>query len=134
MSLYSVDQCNFFHPMPSSSSTACKGTVDFSSVLPVNKKQKTSSAGIESANKKKKISVPSTPVVKAVKTVDPAIIEQRRDAVQSRVLKLESKLAKDRALLAKYSMPVNPAVGEEPEKDSGEEEEQGAEPNGVGDE
>ena len=116
--------------MPSSSSTACQETTDIGAVsVPANKKHKTS--GIESAAKKKNASVPSAPVVKAVKTVDPAIIEQRRDAVQSRVLKLESKLAKDRALLAKYSLP---AVGGELEKDSGEEEEQGAEPNGVGDE
>ena len=47
--------------------------------------------------------------VKAVKAVDPAIILQRRDAVQQRVLKLESKLAKDRALLAKYSLPYPPS-------------------------
>lgn len=118
--------------MPSSSSAACKETTDNGALIPANKKHKTSSAGIESVNKRKAVSVPSAPVVKAVKTIDPAIIEHRRDAVQSRVLKLESKLAKDRALLAKYSLPAYPATGE---KDSGEEEEeQGAEPNGVGDE
>jgi hypothetical protein len=111
--------------MPSSSS--CQEPTDIGAVCtPANKKHKTS--GIQSATKKKNVSIPSASVVKAVKTVDPAIIEQRRDAVQSRVLKLESKLAKDRALLAKYSLPAYPAVGEELEKDSGEEE--GAEPNG----
>jgi hypothetical protein len=62
---------------------------------PAIKKQKTTAGGSENQKKKK------TPSVKAV---DPAIIEQRRDAVQSRVLRLESKLAKDRALLAKYSV------------------------------
>ena len=64
----------------------------------------------------------SAGAVKAVKAVDPAIILQRRDAVQQRVLKLESKLAKDRALLAKYSVPYlpsGPAAGT-----SGEEEEE----------
>jgi hypothetical protein len=58
------------------------------------KKQKTASASSSSSG-----------AVKAVKAVDPAIILQRRDAVQQRVLKLESKLAKDRALLAKYTVP-----------------------------
>jgi hypothetical protein len=108
-------------------STVCQENTELDTVIPVNKKQKTS--GCDSAGKKKKTT--AAPVVKAV---DPAIIEQRREAVQSRVLKLESKLVKDRALLAKYSVPVYVPTGE-PEKDSGEEEEeQGAEPNGVGDE
>ncbi len=59
------------------------------------KKQKTASSSSSSG------------AVKAVKAVDPAIILQRRDAVQQRVLKLESKLAKDRALLAKYTVPYS---------------------------
>jgi hypothetical protein len=52
--------------------------------------------------------------VKAVKKVDPAIIIQRREAVQKRVLRLESKLAKDRELLAKYTVsgPSAPSADE----------------------
>jgi hypothetical protein len=71
------------------------------------KKQKTGSAGA------------SGTAVKTVKAVDPAIILQRRDAVQQRVLKLEGKLAKDRALLAKYSIPypTNTASGDEESED-----------------
>ena len=61
------------------------------------------------AAKKQKTAASGTAAVKAVKAVDPAIILQRRDAVQQRVLKLESKLAKDRALLAKYSLPYPPS-------------------------
>ena len=104
---------------------ACQETAEFST--PAAKKHKTASA--ECAGKKKKT---IDAVIKTVKTVDPVVIEQRREAVQSRVLKLESKLAKDRALLARYSVSVNPAPGHE--KDSGEDEEQGSEPGGVGDE
>ena len=55
---------------------------------PVTKKQKTSGTSI-----------------KSVKTVDPAVITQRSDAVIKRILVLESKLLKDRALLAKYIVP-----------------------------
>jgi hypothetical protein len=62
---------------------------------PVSKKHKSKEEDSEGGKKK-------TQGVKSVKAVDPAIVEQRRDAVQSRVLRLESKLAKDRALLAKY--------------------------------
>ena len=61
------------------------------------------SASPARATKKQKTSGPSA--AKAVKAVDPAVILQRRDTVQQRVLKLESKLAKDRALLAKYTVP-----------------------------
>jgi hypothetical protein len=64
---------------------------------PVSKKHKSKEEDSEGGKKK-------TQGVKSVKAVDPAIVEQRRDAVQSRVLRLESKLAKDRALLAKYSV------------------------------
>ena len=48
----------------------------------------------------------TTTAVKSVKAVDPAIIQQRREVVHKRVLRLESKLAKDRALLAKYTVPA----------------------------
>ena len=67
-------------------------TCDNSSTTPVCKKQKTGS--------------------KPVKTVDVAIISQRYDTVSQRVLKLESKLAKDRALLAKYSVQIHPTEEE----------------------
>lgn len=63
----------------------------------------TDTSSLRVAKKQKTAAVSSA--VKAVKAVDPAIILQRRDAVQQRVLKLESKLAKDRALLAKYTVP-----------------------------
>jgi len=108
-------------------------TLDTSSIAPAIKKQKTSTGENDSIKSKKKASPSASQPVKTVKSVDPAIIEQRREAVQARVLKLESKLAKDRALLAKYSVRDG-QVGEVVGKDSGEEEEQGAEPNGVGDE
>ncbi len=67
---------------------------------PVSKKQKTTAAAGKSKKQK-----PEAAPVKSIKQVDPAIIEQRRDAVYRRVLTLESKLVKDRALLAKYSAP-----------------------------
>jgi hypothetical protein len=70
------------------------------------------------ATKKQKTSAPSA--VKAVKAVDPAVILQRRDTVQQRVLKLESKLAKDRALLAKYTVPyIANGSDESEEKNAG---------------
>jgi hypothetical protein len=65
-----------------------------------------SSSSRPRANKKQKVGGAGTiaKAIKVVKTIDPAIINQRREAVQVRVLKLESKLAKDRALLAKYTV------------------------------
>ena len=48
----------------------------------------------------------TTTAVKSVKAVDPVIIQQRREIVHVRILRLESKLAKDRALLAKYTVPA----------------------------
>ena len=65
-----------------------------------SKKQKTGPDTLASKKKAK-----PADAVKSVKKVDPAVIEQRRDTVFQRVLKLESKLAKDRALLEKYSIP-----------------------------
>ena len=62
-------------------------------ITPVTKKQKTNGGG--------------SSTVKAVKTVDPAVIAQRRDAVIKRILVLRSKLVKDRALLAKYTVPCS---------------------------
>jgi hypothetical protein len=58
---------------------------------PVTKKQKTSGTS-----------------VKTVKAIDPAVIIQRRDVVNKRILALESKLAKDRLLLAKYTIDSEP--------------------------
>jgi hypothetical protein len=100
------------YPMPQSSfenSVLISSPLD---PLPANKKQRT---GGEGNNKKKK-----TQVVKTVKPVDPAVVEQRREAVQSRVLKMESRLAKDRLLLATYTTQICAVVGV---KDSEEEEE-----------
>lgn len=70
-----------------------------------NKKQKTKKASSSS----KPPAIKAT-AIKSVKTIDPAIINQRREAVHVRVLKLESKLNKDRALLAKYSAAVSAAL------------------------
>jgi outer membrane phospholipase A len=69
-----------------------------------SKKQKTTDTNSDKQPKKSKSA--DVGAIKSVKKVDPAIIEQRRDAVFQRVLKLESKLAKDRALLEKYSIPT----------------------------
>ena len=38
----------------------------------------------------------------AKKKVDPGIFKQRREAIEKRILKLEGKLNKDRALLVRY--------------------------------
>ncbi len=35
--------------------------------------------------------------------VDPSILKQRREAVEQRILKLEGRLNKDRALLVRYA-------------------------------
>ncbi len=67
----------------------------------VNKKQKKSSDVVDTTHK------PKTTQSKSVKSVDVTAIEQRRGVVQTRVLKLESKLAKDRALLAKYTSQLH---------------------------
>ncbi len=73
--------------MPADTITTASETNN-ESTAPAAKKQKTTTA------------------VKSVKAVDPAIIQQRREVVHKRVLRLESKLAKDRALLAKYTVPA----------------------------
>ena len=78
--------------------TATREEATLEEVAAPSKKQKTDTL----ASKKK---AKPADAVKSVKKVDPAVIEQRRDTVFQRVLKLESKLAKDRALLEKYSIP-----------------------------
>jgi hypothetical protein len=79
--------------MPSSAAeevtTAASNSSD--TTPPVTKKQKTSGTS-----------------VKTVKAIDPAVIIQRRDVVNKRILALESKLAKDRLLLAKYTIDSEP--------------------------
>ena len=40
---------------------------------------------------------------KKTKTADPAIIKQRRETVEKRIVRLEGKLSKDRALLLRYA-------------------------------
>jgi hypothetical protein len=36
--------------------------------------------------------------------IDPCVFKQRRDAIEKRILKLEGKLNKDRALLVRYTL------------------------------
>ncbi len=81
--------------MPSTADT-------FEEAAAPSKKQKTDTGSDKQPKKSKSA---DTSAIKSVKKVDPAVMEQRRDAVFQRVLKLESKLAKDRALLEKYSVP-----------------------------
>ena len=40
----------------------------------------------------------------AKKKVDPGIVKQRREAIEKRIVKLEGKLNKDRALLLRYTL------------------------------
>lgn len=40
---------------------------------------------------------------KSNKKVDPAVLKQRREAIEKRIEKLESKLNKDRLLLSQYA-------------------------------
>jgi hypothetical protein len=107
-------------------------TFDTDVTAPVNKKQKTAKQsgstpskqknGTLSTPTKQKNGTPSEKTIKAVKKIDPAVIEQRREAVQARVLKLESRLANDRALLAKYNVLDYGAQETEPGINSGEDE------------
>ena len=39
----------------------------------------------------------------ATKKIDPEILKQRREVIEKRILRLESKLNKDRALLVQYA-------------------------------
>jgi hypothetical protein len=89
--------------------TAATADATTTTTIPDAPEARDQEAAAPRATKKQKTGATSAGAVKAVKTVDPAIILQRRDAVQQRVLKLESKLAKDRALLAKYSVPYPPS-------------------------
>lgn len=102
----------------STTTTPSSTTIDNAAALPIDDttaEALPSSAG-PSNKKQKKTAASSKPpaakatAIKSVKTIDPAIINQRREAVHVRVLKLESKLAKDRALLAKYSAAVSAAL------------------------
>ena len=81
--------------MPSSAAaeevTTTASNYSDTTTSPVTKKQKTSGTS-----------------VKTVKAIDPAVIIQRRDVVNKRILALESKLAKDRLLLAKYTIDSEP--------------------------
>ena len=81
--------------MPSSAAaeevTTTASNYSDTTTSPVTKKQKTSGTS-----------------VKTVKAIDPAVIIQRRDVVNKRILALESKLAKDRLLLAKYTVESEP--------------------------
>ena len=81
---------------------------DVDSTQTSKKKQKTSDGGKSNNATNGGKSKPATAqqTVKSVKTIDVSVIEQRRDVVQTRVLKIESKLAKDRALLAKYTAQI----------------------------
>ena len=85
-------------------------TADISTLATTTTANETETA--QPALKKQKTAAATS--VKAVKKVDPAIIIQRREAVQKRVLRLESKLAKDRELLAKYTVsgPSAPSADE----------------------
>jgi hypothetical protein len=49
--------------------------------------------------------------------VDPEIIKARRETVEKRILRLEEKLNKDRALLLKYVAPDEAPKEEEPLED-----------------
>lgn len=106
------------HAMPSNDAA----TLDTSEIAPAIKKQKTSRPDAASGIKKK-IAAPAS--VKSVKAIDPAIIEQRRETVRARILKLESRLDSDRALLAKYSVP-DLVKTEDKEKESSEDDGPGA--------
>jgi hypothetical protein len=41
---------------------------------------------------------------KPAKKVDPGVFKQRREAIEKRIVKLEGKLNKDRALLLRYAL------------------------------
>ena len=47
---------------------------------------------------------PSSNKKSAKKKVDPGIVKQRREAIEKRIVKLEGKLNKDRALLLRYTL------------------------------
>ena len=49
----------------------------------------------------------------AAKKVDPEILKQRRETIEKRILRLEGKLNKDRALLVQYADDSGVIISEE---------------------